>query len=166
MAARDIGDGAIAGIITGIIIGVIAILLALLGFASLTSYININSVFGGLLPGAGIAAATLTAMISLLLFTAIVGLILGAIFGAIFENIPTTSAVTKGVIFLLVIWVIFGLLLPILVSLGAKVPPGVTVAGILTSLIAAIIWGALLGLTFAWVSKRTAVTGGAPVVRP
>jgi hypothetical protein len=166
MAARDIGDGAIAGIITGVIIGVLAILMALTGLASLVSYIDINRVFGGLLPAVGGIAASLTAMITLLLFTAIVGLILGAIYGAIYENIPTTSAITKGIVFLLALWVIFGLLLPILVGVGARVPAGVTMMGIFSSLIAAAIWGAVLGLTFIWVSRRTAAPGRAPVIRP
>jgi hypothetical protein len=166
MAARDIGDGAIAGIITGIIIGVIMILLALIGLSALMSYIDINAVFGGLLPMAGGIAASVTAMITLLLFTAIVGLILGAIFGAVYENIPTAGAVTKGIVFMLVIWVIFGLLLPIVVGAGTRAPAGLTVASIISSLVAAIIWGALLGLTFIWVSRRAAAPGRAPIVRP
>jgi hypothetical protein len=85
-----------------------------------------------------------------------VGLILGAIFGAILEHIPTTNVVTKGIIFLVAIWVIFGLLLPIVVGLGARVPAGVTAMSILTSLVAAIIWGAVLGAVFSWVSRRAA----------
>jgi hypothetical protein len=166
MAARDTGDGAIAGIITGIIMGVITILLALAGLSTLLSYVDINAVFGGLLPMAGGIAVSLTAIITLFLFLAIVGLILGAIYGAVFENIPTTSAITKGVAFMLAIWAIFGLFIPIIVGVGARAPGTVTAASIISALIAAVIWGALLGLTFIWVSKKAAVPGGAPIVRP
>jgi hypothetical protein len=108
MAARDVGDGAIAGAITGIIIGLAAIVLSLIGLGALTKYFDIRQVFGGLLPAVGGATLTITAMITILLFLAIVGLILGAIFGAIFENIPTLSAITKGIVFMIAIWVIFG----------------------------------------------------------
>lgn len=169
MSARDIGDGAIAGIITGIIIGVVMILLTIIGLGALASYIDINAVFasfGGRLPVIGGAAAGMVAMISFLLFTAFVGLILGVIFGALYENIPTTSAVTKGIVLLLVLWVIFGLLLPLVAGMGLRAGAGVTAVSIITSLIAAVIWGALLGLTFVWVARRTMAPGRAPVVRP
>jgi hypothetical protein len=67
---------------------------------------------------------------------------------------------------MLVIWIIFGLLLPIIVGAGAGAPAGLSVASILSSLIAAIIWGALLGLTFIWVSRKAAAPGRAPIIRP
>ncbi len=156
MATKDIGDGAIAGIITGVIMGILAILLALIGLASLVAFIDVRSVFGGLMPIAGFAAASLTAMITLLLFMAIVGLILGAIFGEIYERIPTTNAVTKGIIFLLAVWVIFGLLIPILLSAGGALPMSLTATGIISALVAAAIWGGLLGVIFHWVSGKTA----------
>lgn len=158
MAAKDIGDGAIAGIITGIIMGVLAILLALVGLASIVSLVDIRSIFGGMLPIVGATAASLTAMITLLLFMAIIGLILGAVFGAVYENIPTAHAITKGIIFLLAIWVIFGLLIPLVLSAGKALPTTLTMAGIVSALVAAIIWGGLLGLVFSWIAKRT----GAP----
>jgi hypothetical protein len=156
MAGKDIGDGAIAGIITGVIIGVLSILMALIGLASLLAFVDVRSVFGGLLPALGFAAASLTAMVTLLLFMAIIGLILGAIFGAIFESIPTQNSVTKGIVFLLAIWVIFGLVIPILLRAGGVLPPTFTTTGIVTALVAAVIWGGLLGVIFDWVSKRTA----------
>lgn len=156
MATNDIGDGAIAGIITGVIMGVLAILLALIGLASLVAFVDVRSIFGGIMPIAGFAAASLTAMIALLLFMSIVGLILGAIFGGIYEKIPTTSAVTKGIIFLLAIWIIFGLLIPILLSAGGAMPAALTATGIISALIAAVIWGGLLGIMFHWVSGKTA----------
>jgi hypothetical protein len=164
MATNDIGDGAIAGIITGVIMGVLALLLALIGLASLVAFVDVRSIFGGVMPIAGFAAASLTAMIALLLFMAIVGLILGAIFGGIYEKIPTMSAVTKGIIFLLGIWVIFGLLVPILMSAGGMMPASLTVTGIISALIAAAIWGGLLGMMFHWVSGKTAAPAR-PVVR-
>ena len=156
MATKDIGDGAIAGIITGVVMGVLAILLALIGLASLVAFVDVRSVFGGLMPIAGFAAASITAMITLLLFMAIIGLILGAIFGELYEKIPTTSAVTKGIVFMLAIWVIFGLLVPIIMSIGGALPVALTAVGILSELIAAIIWGGLLGVIFHWVSGKTA----------
>ena len=162
MATRDIGDGAIAGIITGIIMGIVAIFLALIGLASIVSIVDVRTVFGGLIPITGIAIASITGMITLLLFMAIIGLIIGAIFGAIYEYIPTASAITKGIIFLLGIWVIFGLLIPLVLSAGGALPVALTATGIVTALVASIIWGAVLGLIFAWVVRRT----GAPVRRP
>ncbi|BAI61613.1 conserved hypothetical protein [Methanocella paludicola SANAE] len=164
MATNDIGDGAIAGIITGVIMGILALLLALIGLASLVAFVDVRSIFGGVMPIAGFAAASLTAMIALLLFMAIVGLILGAIFGGIYEKIPTTSAVTKGIVFLLAIWVIFGLLIPILLSAGGAMPTALTATSIISALIAAIIWGGLLGMMFHWVSGKTAAPAR-PVVR-
>lgn len=164
MATNDIGDGAIAGIITGVIMGILALLLALIGLASLVAFVDVRSIFGGVMPIAGFAAASLTAMIALLLFMAIVGLILGAIFGGIYEKVPTTSAVTKGIVFLLAIWVIFGLLIPILLSAGGAMPTALTATGIISALIAAIIWGGLLGMMFHWVSGKTAAPAR-PVVR-
>jgi len=156
MATKDIGDGAIAGIITGVIMGILAILMALVGLASLVAFVDVRSVFGGLLPIAGFAAASVTAMITLLLFLAIIGLILGAIFGAIYESIPTAHAVTKGIIFLLAIWVIFGLLVPIILSAGGALPVALSVWGIITALVAAVVWGGLLGVLFHWVAKKAA----------
>ncbi len=164
MATRDIGDGAIAGIITGVIMGILAILMALIGLASLVAFVDVRSIFGGLIPIAGVAAASLTAMITLLLFMAIIGLILGAIFGAIFENIPTEHAVTKGIVFLLGVWVIFGLLIPIVLSAGGALPVALTLTGIVSALVAALIWGGLLGLVFSWVAKKTGAPTR-PVVR-
>lgn len=164
MATNDIGDGAIAGIITGVIMGILALLLALIGLASLVAFVDVRSIFGGVMPIAGFAAASLTAMIALLLFMAIVGLILGAIFGGIYEKIPTTNAVTKGIVFLLAIWVIFGLLIPILLSAGGAMSTALTATGIISALIAAIIWGGLLGMMFHWVSGKTAAPAR-PVVR-
>lgn len=157
MATKDIGDGAIAGIITGVIMGVLAILMALVGLASLVAFVDVRSVFGGLLPIAGFAAASLTAMITLLLFMAIIGLILGAVYGAIFESIPTNNAVTKGIIFLLAIWVIFGLLVPIVLSAGGALSTALSAIGIVSALVAAVIWGGLLGVIFIWVTKKTGV---------
>ncbi len=156
MATKDIGDGAIAGIITGVVMGFLAILLALIGLASLVAFVDVRSIFGGLMPIAGFAAASLTAMITLLLFMAIIGLILGAIFGEIYEKIPTANAVTKGIVFLLAVWVIFGLLVPVLLSAGGAIPVSLTATGIITALIAAVIWGGLLGIMFHWVSGKTA----------
>lgn len=164
MATKDIGDGAIAGIITGVIMGILAVLLTLIGLASLVAFVDVRSVFGGLLPLVGIAAASVTALITLLLFMAIIGLILGAIFGAVYESIPTTGAVTKGIIFLLAIWVIFGLLVPVLLSVGHALPVAMSMWGILTALVAAIIWGGLLGVVFHWIAGRMAAPTR-PVVR-
>jgi hypothetical protein len=165
MAGRDIGDGAIAGAITGLIIGLVMIVLALIGLGSLARFVNINAVFGGFLPGVGTTVlATVTAVLVFLVFTIIVGLILGAIFGALLEHIPTANLVTKGVIFMLAIWVIFGLLLPIIIRFSTRVPAGAASASIITSLVAAIIWGAILGETFAWVARRAAEPTR-PVVR-
>jgi hypothetical protein len=155
MATKDIGDGAIAGIITGIIMGVLAMLMALVGLASIVAFVDVRSVFGGLMPMAGFAAASLTAMITLLLFMAIIGLILGAIFGAIYEDIPTANPVSKGIVFLVAIWVIFGLLIPIILSAGGAVPIALTATGIVSSLVAAVIWGGLLGVIYNWVAKKT-----------
>ena len=98
------------------------------------------------------------------MFTIIVGLILGAIFGAILEHVPTANVVTKGIVFMLVIWVIFGLLLPIVARMSMRLPAGAASVGIITSLIAAIIWGAVLGEAFAWVARRAAKPTG-PIVR-
>ena len=156
MATRDIGDGAISGIITGVVMGVLAILLALIGLASIVAFVDVRSVFGGLMPIAGFAAASITAMITLLLFMAIIGLILGAVFGELYEKIPTANAVTKGIIFMVAVWVIFGLLIPILLSAGGAVPVALTAYGILSSLVAAVIWGGLLGVIFHWVSGKVA----------
>jgi len=156
MATKDIGDGAIAGIITGVIMGILAILMALIGLASLVAFVDVRSVFGGLLPIAGIVAASLTALITLLLFMAIIGLILGAIFGAIYESIPTPHAVTKGIVFLLAIWVIFGLLVPIILSVGGALPTALSAWGIISALVAAVIWGGLLGVIFHWVTGKAA----------
>jgi hypothetical protein len=156
MATKDIGDGAIAGIITGVIMGILAILMVLVGLASLVAFVDVRSVFGGLLPLVGLTAASLTAMITLLLFMAIIGLILGAIFGAIYESIPTAHAVTKGIIFLLAIWVIFGLLVPIILSAGHALPIALSMWGIVTALVASIVWGGLLGVIFHWVAKKAA----------
>lgn len=165
MAGRDIGDGAIAGAITGFIIGLAMIILAVIGLGSLTRFVNINEVFGGFLPGAGTAVlATITAVLVFLVFTIIVGLILGAIFGGILEHIPTANVVTKGIIFMLAIWVIFGLLVPIVVRLSTRMPAGAASAGIITSLIAAILWGVVLGAVFAWVARRN-VEPTRPIVR-
>ncbi len=164
MATRDIGDGAIAGIITGVIMGILAILLALIGLASLVGFVDVRSVFGGLLPIAGFAAASLTAMITLLLFMAIIGLILGAVFGAIYESVPTTNAVTKGIIFMLALWVIFGLLVPIILSAGHALPIAVSIWGVITALVAAVLWGGLLGVIFHWISGRVAAPAR-PVVK-
>ncbi len=164
MATKDIGDGAIAGIITGVIMGILAILLTLIGLASLVAFVDVRSVLGGLLPLVGLAAASVTAMITLLLFMAIIGLILGAIFGAIYENIPTTNAVTKGIIFLLGVWVIFGLLVPVILSIGGALPYALSAWGILTALVAAIIWGGVLGVIFHWVAGKVAAPTR-PVVR-
>ncbi len=166
MAASDIGDGAIAGIITGTIIGIIMTMLALIGLSSLISYVNIDAVFGGLLPMAGSIAASLTAIITLLLFLAIVGLVLGAIYGAIYEDIPAAGAIGKGIAFMLVVWAIFGLLIPLIVGTGAGAPPEITAASIVSSLIASVIWGTLLGLAFVWVSRKAAAPGRASIVRP
>ncbi|AFC99774.1 hypothetical protein Mtc_1019 [Methanocella conradii HZ254] len=157
MASKDIGNGAIAGIITGVIMGVLSILMALIGLASLLAFVDVRSVFGGMLPAVGFAAASLTAMITLLLFMAIIGLILGAIFGAIIESIPTGNSVTKGIVFLLAIWVVFGLLIPIILKAGGTLPTSLTTTGIVTALVAAIIWGGLLGVVFDWVSKKAGV---------
>lgn len=162
MATREIGDGAVAGIITGIIMGILAIFLALLGLASLVSVVDVRTVFGGMIPITGMAIASIAAMITLLLFMAIMGLIIGAVFGAIYEYIPTVNAITKGIIFLLCIWVIFGLLIPLVLSAGGALPIALTATGIVTALVAAVIWGAVLGLIFAWVVRKT----GAPVRRP
>ncbi|HTY90108.1 MAG TPA: DUF6789 family protein [Methanocella sp.] len=156
MATKDIGDGAVAGIVTGVIIGILAILLALVGLASLVAFVDVRSVFGGLMPIAGFAAASITAMITLLLLMAIIGLILGAIFGEFYEKIPTQNAVTKGIIFMLAVWVIFGLLVPILLSAGGALPTALTATGIISALVAALIWGGLLGLIFHWVTGKTA----------
>ncbi|HEY3422785.1 MAG TPA: DUF6789 family protein [Methanocellaceae archaeon] len=158
MGAKDIGDGSIAGIVTGVVMGFLAILLALIGLASMMAFVDIRSVMGGIIPITGLAAASLTAMITVLLFMAIIGLILGAVFGAIYEEIPTAHSVTKGIIFLLAIWVIFGLLIPLVLKAGTAMPIALTSMGIVTALIAAVIWGGLLGLVFSWIAKRT----GAP----
>jgi len=165
MATRDIGDGAIAGIITGIIMGILAILLGLIGLASLVSVVDIRSVFGGLIPITSITAASISAMITLLLFMAIIGLIVGAVFGALYEYIPTANAITKGIIFLLAIWVIFGLLIPLVLAAGGALPVALTATGIVTALVAAIIWGGVLGLIFAWVVRRTEAPERRPIVR-
>lgn len=164
MAAKDIGDGAIAGIITGVIMGFLAILLALVGFASMVAFVDIRSVMGGIMPVTGFAAASLTAMITVLLFMAIIGLILGAVFGALFENIPTVHAVTKGIVFLLAVWVVFGLLVPLVLRAGAALPTALTATSIVSALVAAVIWGGLLGLVFGWIAKRTGAPTG-PVIR-
>ncbi len=157
MAGRDIGDGAIAGAIAGFIIGLAMLILALIGLGSLTRFVNINAVFGGFLPGLGTTVlGTITAVLVFLVFTIIVGLILGAIFGVILEHIPTANVVTKGIIFMLALWVIFGLLLPIVARMSTRLPAGAASAGIITSLIAAIIWGAVLGAAFNWVARRAA----------
>jgi hypothetical protein len=156
MATKDIGDGAIAGIITGVIMGILSMLMALIGLASLVAFVNVRSIFGGFMPIAGFAAASLTAMITLLLFMSIVGLILGAIFGAIYENIPTANAVMKGIIFMVAIWVIFGLLIPILLNAGGALSTSLTTTGIVTALVAAIVWGGLLGVVYHWVAGKTA----------
>lgn len=155
MATKDIGDGAVAGIITGVIIGILAILLALIGLASLVAFVDVRSVFGGLMPIAGFAAASITAMITVVLFMAIIGLILGGIFGELYEKIPTANAVTKGIIFLLGVWVIFGLLVPMLLRAGGAFTTSLTTTGILSALVAAVIWGGLLGVLFHWVAGKT-----------
>jgi hypothetical protein len=163
MATKDIGDGAIAGIVTGVIMGFLAILLALVGFASMVAFVDIRSVLGGILPLTGLAAASLTAMITVLLFLAIIGLVLGAVFGALYEEIPTVSSVTKGIVFLLAVWVVFGLLVPLVLKAGTAMPMALTAMGIVTALIAAVIWGGLLGLVFSWIAKRTAAPARAIV---
>ena len=166
MATNNIGDGAIAGAITGFIIGLVTIILGLIGLASLASYININAVFGGLLPGFGtVALATITGLLVFLVFTVIVGLILGAIFGAILEYIPTRSLLTKGVIFMVAIWVIFGLIIPVIVGASARLPAGLTATSVLISLIAAVIWGLVLGAALHWVISRTMAPVRGGVIR-
>lgn len=166
MAARDITDGAIAGAITGLIIGILTIILGAIGLASIGQYININNVLGGFLPGVSGAGLTISASIVLLIFLAIVGLILGIVFGALYERIPTSSAVSKGVVFMVAVWVVFGLLIPLILGLGAMGAraAGVTFASIVTSFIASIIWGAILGAVFTWVARRAAAPTR-PVVR-
>jgi len=166
VATKDIGDGAIAGIITGVIMGILAILMTLIGLASLVAFVDVRSVFGGLLPIVGMAAASLTALIPLLLFMAIIGLILGAVFGAVYESIPTAHPVTKGIIYLLAIWVVFGLLVPIVLSLGGAVPMTLSAWGIVTALVAAIVWGGLLGIIFQWVAGRAAAPTRPVVKKP
>jgi hypothetical protein len=165
MSTREIGDGAIAGIITGIIMGVLAILLALIGLASLVSVVDIRSVLGGMIPITGLTLASISAMITLLLFMAIIGLVIGAVFGSVYEYIPTVNAITKGLIFMLAIWVIFGLLIPLVLSAGGALPVALTATGIVTALVAALIWGAVLGLIFAWVVRKTGAPARRPIVR-
>src|SRR5271157_1095107 len=155
MATKYIGDGAIAGIITGIIMGILTVLLALIGLASFVAFVDVRSVLDGMVPMASFAAVSLTAMITLLLFMAIIGLILGAVFGAVYEGIPSMHAVTKGIVYLIAIWVIFGLFIPIVLSAGGAVPIALTLTGVVTALVAAIIWGGVLGLIFEWVARRT-----------
>lgn len=166
MASRDITDGAIAGAITGLIIGLLTIILGAIGLASIGQYININNVLGGFLPGVSGAGLTISASIVLLIFLTIVGLILGIVFGALYERLPTTSAISKGIILMVALWVVFGLLIPLVLGIGAAGArvAGVTFASIVTSLIAAIIWGALLGAVFTWVARRAAAPTR-PVVR-
>jgi hypothetical protein len=160
MATKNIGDGAIAGIITGLIMGILTILLAVIGFASLVAFVDVRSVMGGMAPMTGIAIASLTAMITLLLFMAIIGLIIGAVFGAVYEDIPSMHVVTKGIIFLIAVWFIFGLLIPLVLGAGGAVPVALTLTGIVTALIATIIWGGMLGLIFEWVVRRTGAPSG------
>jgi len=64
------------------------------------------------------------------------------------------------------IWVIFGLLIPLILGLGAAGAraAAVTFASIVTSFIASIIWGAILGAVFTWVARRAAAPTR-PVVR-
>ncbi len=164
MAARDITDGAIAGAVTGIIIGLVTIILGAIGLASIGQYVNINNVLGGILPGVSGAGLTISASIVLLIFLAVVGLILGIIYGALYERIPTAGAISKGIVLLLALWVVFGLLIPVILALGTGAPAAITFTSIITSLIAAIIWGAVLGAIFMWVSRRAAAPTR-PVVR-
>jgi hypothetical protein len=164
MAARDVTDGAIAGLITGVIIAVLTIVLGLIGLASLGQYVNINRVLGGYLPGVNGAGLTVSASIALLVFLAVVGLILGIIYGALFEGIPTLHPVSKGIVLLVALWVVFGLIIPLLLGFGASAPAVITFASIVTSLIAAIIWGAVLGAIFIYISRRVGAPTR-PVVR-
>ncbi len=163
MAARDIGDGAIAGVITGIIISILSLLLALIGLGALTRYADIRSVLGGLLPAVAGTAFEIPTIIRMVLLLALVGMIIGAIYGAIYENIPAAGAIPKGIAFMLVVWAIFGLLIPLIIGTGEGEPAEITAASIVSSLISSIIWGAVLGWVFDWISRRAAEPGRAPI---
>jgi len=164
MATNDIGDGAIAGIITGVIMGILALLLALIGMASLVAFVDIRSIFGGRHADRGLCCRIAHGDDSALIIHGHHRADPGSDLRRDIRKDPETSAVTRGIVFMLAIWVIFGLLIPIVVSAGGMMPAALTATGIISALIAAAIWGGLLGIVFSWVSKRTAAPAR-PVVR-
>jgi hypothetical protein len=151
MSEKDIGDGSIAGIIAGLIIGILAII----GLTSAFLIIDIEGIWR--LPIANFAPGPISAAITLLLLTSMIGLMTGAAYSALYENIPGDGPVSKGMIFFLLIWVIFGLLMPVAVGSGAGLSAGITAASVISSLIAVTIWGIILGLTYKMVKKQVSI---------
>jgi hypothetical protein len=147
VSLKDLGDGAIAGVLTGIVVTLISFLLQGLGIAP-TMVISRISYSGGI-------ASSLT----ILIFMGVIGLAIGALFGILYARIPADESIPKAIAYMLLIWVILGLLLPFIIRTGAGIPMTVTITDIMGSLIISIIWGTILGQMFTWVA-------GKPVVQP
>jgi hypothetical protein len=157
LTVRDIKNGALAGLLTGLIIRVLAVFLSFIGLAILGRYFDINDVLSGTLPGLNVVGPISVSFFTLLLSLVIIGTILGIVYGALYELIPTANAISKGVIFMLAIWAILWLLIPLILGSGitGARATGVNFTNIVPSFIAAIIWGAILGATFTWVTRRS-----------
>jgi hypothetical protein len=72
----------------------------------------------------------------------------------LYESIPTAHPITKGVVLLVALWVVFGFLVPLIMGAGAGLSTGITVASVVTSLVDAIISGVVLGFAYEWVTRR------------
>jgi len=126
----EYGRGIKAGIIGGVIAGIIlAILTALILF-----------IFEG---STDFTTTIWTMIIGNLIGFIILGIIFGIIFAATYDKLPGATAIKKGMVLAIIIWIIF-LLIGFFTSYSTY---GIETfgGGVITGLISSIIWGYLIG---------------------
>jgi hypothetical protein len=147
--------GAKSGLVAGIIYGIIlSVLTEIILFAEKTTIMAVLDVYASDLSNSVIkitasqlySAEVTLAPVGIVIEGIIGGLVLGGIFGLSVNKIPGKNDKVKGMVFGIILWIIFD----VLIGLGSRSEYGNTyfVLSVIAGLLAVIIYGYLLGLLF------------------